>query len=425
MRKVLVIAYWFPPLIDSGIQRTVKMVKYLPSYGWNPVILTAKHAGEETEKVDHTFNDDLSEYLNIYRAGYIKFGDILNPFGSIKHDNKIKSSGQESLIRKYLRSAAIPDVRISWYPFAVNTASQIFMENDIDIIYSTSPYPTAHLIAKTISRKYRKPWVADFRDPWSKIFLVNRANIFKKIEENMERKVLEFADKVVVAWPGIKDNLVLPPKEIEEKTEVIHNGFDEDDFKDVIPRKFRKFTIVYSGTLYKERNLTNVFISINELLQKNKKLRKKIQVVIIGRKNKYTEKAILKNKLEDIVQITGYLSHKECLNYMNGADVLLLNSIQNYVPGKTFEYLRSRKPIITMADANTTVADIVKSTKSGVIVNPKNTKEIQRALMNIYTRYKKGHSGLKYQDLEGVYQYDRKYLAGKFASVFNDLTSKK
>ena len=107
MKKVLIIAYWFPPLIDSGIQRTVKMVKYLPSFGWNPVVLTAKHGANEME--DHTFNDDLSEYLNIYRAGYIKFSELLNPFklikpfGSIKQDGKLKVAGQGNIIKKYLR----------------------------------------------------------------------------------------------------------------------------------------------------------------------------------------------------------------------------------------------------------------------------------------------------------------------------------
>ena len=428
MKKVLMIAYWFPPLGGSGVLRTVKFAKFLPAFGWKPIILTVDERVQEII-VDTSLLNEIPKNLKIYRSRYLGFSDMfrfLNRKRKIKSKNLVScTSSYKNLVNKIrdiIRPFIIPDARVGWYPFAISKCKQIFNKNNVDLIYSTSPFPTAHLIGMTLAKKYRKPWVADFRDPWTATFLIRRPFLFKQWDKSLEKCVLRKAEKIVVAWPAIQDSFVPQYKDLRQKTILIHNGFDEQDFQDIVPKTFQKFTIIHTGTFYKKRNPEALFRAMISLLSKKPTLRNDIQVILLGWEKPFIKNLIEENNLNDIVLTVPHLPHRESLSYLLGADVLFLNTIQNYVPGKVFEYLRSKKPILALVPEDTTVAKIVSSTKSGIVIDPTNTEEIKDAIFEMYKKYKKGTLKLDREDDSIIYQYERKELTRKLAEVFNEVS---
>lgn len=434
MKKVLIITYEFPPVGGSGVQRVLKFTKYLSEYGWEPIILTVDETRryEAVVPSDSSLLNELPQNLKIYKSGHIGFSTLLHFLrkGKLRAKNvTLRARTQKSFANKvvdFMRPFMLPDSHVGWYPFAIWKGKQVFHENTIDVIYTTSPSPVTHLIAMSLVKKSRKPWVADFRDPWKFLFIKKRPFPFEQWDASMKKSVLENADKIVVAWPAIQENFTLQTNNNHrQKTILIYNGFDEQDFQDIIPKAFPKFTIVHTGTFLKERNPEALFKAITVLLRNKPALRNDIQVMLIGKKEPLIENLIEENNLNDVVITGSYLPHRECLSYLVGADMLFLNTVQNYVPGKIFEYLRSKRPILALVSDDTTVAEIVHSTQSGIIIDPSDTEKIKDTILEMYEKYKKGGLKLNREDDSVIYQYERKHLTGKLATIFDELTEKK
>ena len=424
MRKVLIISYAFPPYFSSGVPRIAKFTKYLPHFGWEPIVLTASEGVFDT-----SFLNDLPDGLQIYRSFELNslFRYII---GNKKEKSNTPNNRQEmykdagSRLKAILRPFSVPDIKIGWYPFAVRKGKKIFKANNMDVIYSTSPWPTAHLIAWSLAKKYNKPWVADFRDPWAQFFQTKRPFPLGKLEESMEKGVLNNVQRVIIAWPGIQDLFMNCSDAIRQKTVIIHNGFDEQDFHGVTPKAFCKFTIIYAGVFYKERNPEALFKALAMLLDEKPALRDDIQIILIGREQPFAKVMIRENKLNDIISVIPHIPHRQCLEYLMGANALLLNTIDNYVPGKTFEYLRCGKPILALMPDNTTVANIIKETKRGEVLDSVKTEIIKRSIQKLYEQYKQKTLFVKFND-NSIYKYERKNLTGKLAKVFDEVTGGK
>lgn len=433
MKTVLMISYWFPPISGSGVHRVVKFAKYLPYFGWKPIILTVDEGEKSQEIMDTSLLDELPKSLNIYRSKYFGYGNLdrffivmRNP-GSKNLGVSANNYNKDNLVNKFkeiIRTSVIPDVKVGWYPLAISKSKRIFKENNIDLIYSSSPPPTAHLIGMSLAKKYKKPWIADFRDPWTGMFLIPpRPFPLRQLDEYMEERVLDKARKIVVAWPGIEDDIVQKQKDYDRRKIIaIHNGFDQQDFQDIIPKIFPKFTITYTGVFYKERNPAPLFRALNILFSEQPMLRNDIQVIYIGKQRSFVRNLIEESNVNDIVITIPNLPHKKSLSYLLGSDVLFLNTVENYVPGKVYEYLRSKKPILALVPKDTTVAKIVSSTKSGIVIDPTNTEEIKDAIFEMYKKYKKGTLKLDREDDSVIYQYERKELTRKLAEVFNEVS---
>ena len=432
MKTVLMIAYWFPPAGGTEVHRTVKFAKYLPHFGWNPIVLTVQKENEYLETGDTSFLNELPKSLKIYRSNIVELYDLYRILGGRKKQGSgdldlVQSKNTDTLIHRVARithSLVVPDAQIGWYPFAMGESMKIFGRNHIDVIYSTSPQETAHLIAKSLAQKYKKPWVADFRDPWMRTpFVPQKPFLLGKLNALLEKNVLEKATKIIAAWPNILNDMKERYEDFDiKKTVVITNGFDEQDFLDIIPKTFHKFTIIYTGRLHAKRSSESLLRAIDLLLNKKPKLRNDIQIIFIGRPDPSTNRLLEEMSLSDIVAIIPNVSHSESLSYLLGADVLFLNTIQNYVPGKVFEYLRSKNPILALVPKDTMVAKIVSSTKSGVVIDPTNTEEIKNAIFEMYEKYKRGTLKLDREDDSVIYQYERKEVTRKLAEVFNEVS---
>jgi glycosyltransferase involved in cell wall biosynthesis len=408
MKKVLLIAYHYPPLGGGGVFRTLKFTKYLPKFGYQPYVLTVKNPMYRTK--DPTLIKEIPPEAKVYRTFSFEHRILRAP----------------RLLNLNLKWFHIPDEHTGWIPFAVHQGEKIIKKENIDIIYATSPIFTSLLIGYLLKKKTGKTLVVDYRDPWTQnIFVKYPTNFHRKIEEKMEALVLATADHIIVTAEPMKHKLVEKYPFTKGKIDTITNGFDPEDFKHLTTKKDKeKFLITYTGSLYGLRTGKQFFTALKELIEEKTELQNKLQVLFAGLPGKQAVFLIEKYGLKNVVKLLGYKSHQESLKLMANANVLLLimSSDEVYdaktgpltIPGKVFEYLGAKKPILAIAPPGT-VADIISSTKRGVIVPPWNTDVIAQAIFKLFQDWKSGTLKVAESD---VSEYDRKVLTQKLVNIF-------
>jgi len=408
-KKVLVVAYHYPPLGGGGVFRTLKFTKYLPQFGFKPYVLTVKNAMYHAR--DPTLLKDIPREAKIFRTFSLEHKLLPKPFYALKTTPKW---------------IFVPDENIGWLPFAVRQGEKIIKKEGIDVIYATAPIYTNLLIGYLLKRKTGKPLVIDFRDPWTQnVFTKYPTILHKKIEEKMERTVLKFTDYVITTTEPMRLKLIEKYPFIRGQCATITNGFDPEDFMGLTrsaPRE--KFTITYTGFLYGLRTGKHFLIALKELIKEKKETESKIQVLFAGPPNKQTADLVRELGLQNVVRLLGYISHQESLKLMVDSDVLLLiiAAEESYdekmgslmIPGKTFEYLGAKRPILALVPSGTT-ADLIRATKTGIITPPNDIDSIKQAVFKMFQEWKRGNLGTI---RSAISKYDRKMLTEKLAKIF-------
>jgi len=405
MKKVLVIAYHFPPLGGGGVFRTLKFVKYLPQFGSLPYVLTVKNPMYADK--DPTLLKEIPPKVKVFRSFSFEHKVLWAP-------GKLKIN---------LKWFYIPDIAIGWLPLTVRAGVKIIKKENIDIIYATCPFYTTLIIGFLLKRKTKKPLVIDFRDPWTdNPFAKYPTKLHENIEKKMEKKVLTYADYVIVAGDSLKNGLVRKYPFLKSKIEVIMNGFDPEDFKDLKMREpTNKFTITYTGSLYGIRTARPFLLALKELTEEKADLRKKLEIVFIGNYGKETPLLVKNFGLEDIVKLVKYVPHKECLELMVNSHALLLLITskdpreREVLTGKLFEYLASQRPILAIAPENGAAAKIIKSLKAGTVVPPDNIQLIKQTILESYEKWKQGKLARTTIDIT---KYDRSFQTQRLAQIF-------
>lgn len=442
MKKVLMIAYYFPPVGGSGVIRTLKFAKYLPKYGWKPEILTIKdNCYESYMPRDFSLLNEIPVDLAVCRTSVIKPLDLLfairRRFKAVANSKKeitpsthAENTNVKTLMQRFKDAItsflSIPDKQIGWLPFALIKGRAIIKKNGIDIIYSTASPWTTHLIGYLLKKITKKYWVADFRDPWTLDLLYEEkgyTKLRKITEQFLEKKIMNAADKVVCISETMKNNLVNKYPFLKEKIEVITNGFDREDFaKEESIKKSSKFTISYIGTLYHNRDPKDFIIALAQVVNANKEVRENIKVKFVGMIEKEIEfKQLISDfNLKEIVKMVNYIPQKEALQYLKNSDVLLLiignDKRGDYIlTGKIFEYLASNKPILALVPEGE-AANLIRETKAGIVVDPENTEEIKKSIVNFYSKYKQGCLKID-SDINKIEKFDREKLTGNLTKI--------
>lgn len=449
MKKVLIISYYFPPSGGPGVQRILKFVKYLPEYGWEPVVLTVKDGDFPAR--DESLLNEIPKDIKVFRTKIFEpYGLYRNLTGRKKHtaldvDNinigaKKKSSER---IAEFIRATFfIPDARRGWLKHAVKEGKKIISEEKPDIIFSSSPPYTCAMIAMKL-KSYTKnrlnmniPWVSDFRDAWTGYLTTpKRWFIPSMIDKYYEKRTLIHADAVITVANGIKDDFdkKYPDVSGNKNFVLIRNGFDSKDYPQAhVKAKNENFTVVYTGSMYGKRN-PYFFISVLTELAENGLIKKeKIKLQFIGRCGTEIKEFIDNSKLKESIELIPYVPHSESINYLIKADAMLLIIDEDIyskmiLSGKVFEYLGASmltgKPIIAIAPEGE-ASDLIHETSSGDVV-PHNNKDY---LSNIFLKYynsffdKSGANKIAV-NIEAIKKYDRKFLTKKLAEVFNNLIS--
>jgi glycosyltransferase involved in cell wall biosynthesis len=388
MKKALIIAWSFPPRLEMGAQRPYRLAKYFLNYGWEPIILTAKLPGAPpgNMKIIET------EYKDIISNFKMKMG--LNRFTRLQEQSGISNIiNNKTLKGRILKSCydiiAFPDPERGWYEYATKMGSQIIKSEPIDIIISTSPPVTSHLIARKLKKIHKKPWVADLRDLWTQNHYYSKMGIIKNIERYLEVRTLTSADALVTVSIPLAEKLKL----LHNNNEVvcITNGFDPAEVMNQSPKVKNKFTITYTGALYNEKRSPSLLLeAIAELIKEGRINKEIVEVIFYTGRNNNLIKDILKYDLDGIVRQFEFIPREEVLQKQRDSQLLLLllwnnNEEVGVYTGKIFEYLAARRPIIAMGGPSGVVRKLLEDTNAGKYAN--NIMEVKKILIDYYEEY--------------------------------------
>lgn len=424
-KKVLILTYYFPPLGMGGVQRVTKFVKYLPLLGWQPYVLTVK----EVEYIvkDPSLLEDISGRTEIFRTGSfdpLRVWVVLKNF--LKKGKKKDKPIKAYTIRrsKFLSWLFFPDNKVGWIPFALRKGLSVCGREKIDLIFSSSPPPSLHLIGYLLKLLTGIPWIADFRDPWIGYKLKSFPTPFHAfLKKRLERLIVNKADRMITANPAITRELETRYPQ-EKKICLVSQGFDEEDFGTYQTSTSDIFTIGYMGTFSLDCNPEPFLAALSELINQRRIPKEKVQFVHVGISMGIDlDRLMEKYKLKDIVQQKGYLPHGKSLDEMRKVSLLLLitSDSPQVFPAKTFEYLRLQKPILGIVPLKSEITKFLTEMKVRKAVSPEDTKGIEETLFSYYSDFEKGKLTLNVNKDE-LRRFERKSLTFRLASLFDEVT---
>jgi glycosyltransferase involved in cell wall biosynthesis len=411
MPTVLVIAYYFPPLGGAGVQRTLKFVKYLPDYGWLPHVLTVQ---DNASLQDSSLTAEIPAEIPITRTPILRLPPRL-PWR----------------LRNFIsRWFLIVDEQLGWLPYAVSAGQRIIAESgNIQVIYSSSSPYTAHLIARHLHRRKQLPWVADFRDPWiENPYIKFPTSFHRRMNEHLEQSIYTEANRVILNTDVSRRRYIQKYSDLPAtKFIAIPNGYDQAD-SPLIRHEAQEdsiFTITHLGSLYQKTRSSEYFLrALHEAFQAGKLLPDKVRVRFIGTIDKETKNFVRQLKLSSCVELLGYLPHRQALNYLFDANLLLL--IPSYgkggdlfVPAKIFEYLATTIPILCLAEPGA-CADLILQARAGWVVSPTAISEIAVQLVRIYQQWEAGNLIIN-PDRDMIASFERRKLTGQLANLLTEI----
>ncbi|MBD3223796.1 MAG: glycosyltransferase, partial [Caldithrix sp.] len=271
MKNVLIISYYWPPAGGPGVQRVLKFARYLPEQGWRPIILTVSRGAFPA--IDNSLTTEVPDDCVVYRTANPEPDQWYNRLTGARKDTALPvgvlakdKQGWKQRLAFWLRlNLFIPDAKLGWKPFAVHAARKIIKNHRPSVIFSSSPPPTVHLIARKLSKRYHIPWIADFRDPWTNIhyYQNRRSRLSQWIDRRLEQKVVRDSTKAITVSPPFA-RLIAGNQ--ADSMHIIPNGFDASDFDDEAPQA-SAFRLVYVGGLNANRFYPQVFNTLHTLLQ--------------------------------------------------------------------------------------------------------------------------------------------------------------
>lgn len=424
------ITYYWPPAGGPGVQRILKFAKYLPEFGWQPLILTVKKGAHPA--LDPSLVQDIAPVCKVHKTCAPEPAFLYKKFSGMEAGEQIPVAvlaSDETDWRKRLShwirlNLFIPDAKLGWTPFAVRKGKEIIRAEQPDVIFASSPPPTVHLIAAKLARWSGLKWVADFRDPWTRIHYYRnaRTNFARKRDEGLERKVLAACDQITCASRHFLDLLAAPPN---TPSQVITNGYDEVEIAPDIEKR-EKFTLGHVGGLTPNRFYGQFFSAIRNLIISGEIPADRIEIELIGN----VDQAVC-SKLERIfrncpvLNFKGYVTHDAALTEMQSAHLLLLflediPGYRGHIPGKLFEYMFTKNPILGIGDPQGDSAQILQQTNTGRIY--RKTEAFEPIILQHYEQWRQ-HK-IPVVNIEELGRYSRRNLTARLAALLERLTCK-
>ena len=436
MKRVLIITYYWPPVGGSGVQRWVKFAKYLPSEGWQPVIYTPENP--EMLAVDETLGDEISSETEVIKTHIVEpyelYKRLLRRFGHSKEAVEVNPVNAQN--KSFLQKVAMcirgnlfrPDPRCLWIRPSVRFLKKYLEEHPVDLIVSTGPPQSMHMIGMELAAQTGLLWIADFRDPWTKIFYFKHLSMTRATQrwhQKMEKMVLDNASTVVAVSPLVQDDF---QKMTQTPVELITNGFDECDFSEEPCREAeggpdRDFVITHTGLFAADGNPTMLWEVLAEKCQKDAEFARKLRVRFVGKTDRQISEAAEEAGLKDNIEDLGYQPHHIAVREQREASLLILPlrkepEYKAVLPGKLFEYLASWRPVLGIGQTDGAMSVILNTTKTGIVLDWEDKASLSRYIDLCWERHRKGELTVADADIS---QFTRKALTRKMAELFDNL----
>ena len=421
-KKILIITYYWPPAGGPGVQRWLKFVKYLPEYGFEPIVYCPENANYPL--IDESLLEEVSNDTTILKLPIsepYKFAQLFSSQTKTISKGIISEAKNQSFIEKlllYIRgNFFIPDARKNWVKPSVNYLESYVASQKIDTIITTGPPHSLHLIGLQLNNLCKVNWIADFRDPWTTIGYHKKLKLTKKASQKhkaLEKKVLTSADTIIVTSYNTKREF----SHITQKPiKVITNGFDEEYIEHSTLDK--TFSIAHIGSLLSERNPQILWKVLSELVSENPAFKANFELKLIGAVGADILKSIKNYNLDAYSNCLGYVSHKEAIAYQQKAQVLLLIEIDSedtkaIIPGKLFEYFNAKRPIIAIGPDGSDVEGLIHQTQTGYYYLYNEKEALKQRVLSCFQLYLEGQLHVNSNDISG---FSRKALTKQLADL--------
>ena len=424
MHKVLIISYYWPPSGGPGVQRWLKFVKYLPEFEIHPVIYIPKNPRYPI--TDSSLNQEIPENITIYKNKIFEpyfYAGFLSKKKTKQISSGVISDENPSFIEKVLLwirgNMFIPDARKYWIKPSVRFLTGIIKKEGIDTIITTGPPHSLHLIGLELKKNLDIKWLADFRDPWTSIGYHTKLRLTKASQRKhrqLEKEVANGCDKLLVTSNTTKaefESITTNP------VHVITNGYDIPESELPFSALDKKFTLSHIGSLLTGRNPDNLWKVLSEIISENETFRKVFQLNLIGVVGQDVLNCINDNGLEFYTRIIEYVTHEEAVNYQRRSQLLLLAEIDSpqtrgIIPGKLFEYLAAKRPILAIGPEQWEGGEIVKSTNSGIVCNYNSVADLKAVILKWFHLYQQGNLMVSSVNIK---EYNRRTLTAKLAEL--------
>jgi glycosyltransferase involved in cell wall biosynthesis len=440
MRNVLMLTYVFPPFFSvGGSIRVVKFVKYLPSWGWRPLVLTIDDQQEtvsQRREGSAVLLKDIPAEARVYRTS------------SGEPPARLQQRGREA--RKKSRLAAVvvnllswlrqwayrylllPDAHITWLLPALKNARRIVRERDVDVIWATCPPHSTALIGATLKRLSGRPLVLDYRDDWIDTpWYRTKPRVVRWIERRLESWAVRTADRVVLVTQASRQAFVARyRRQPDSKFVLIPNGCDLDDFAAVrqieVPQR-ETFSIVHAGLLSADqgwrRSPDAFFAALRRIAHDHPLVARQLRVTFTGQLPEPYRQQVKSNGLHDLIHEAGFVPHDAFLRLLREADLLLSINYQGFntlIPGKIYEYWAVGHAPILLLDGDGAARWLVQEHNLGLCVSPDDVAGITAAIVEVYRRRQAGNP-LRI-NTTGLAQYDRQALARRLADLLAEVS---
>lgn len=424
MKKVLIITYYWPPAGGSGVQRWLKFVKYFRDFSIEPIVYTVKNPNYPI--IDESLKKEIPSSMEVLSHTIWEPNNFLSLFGKKKKESAGFLNPNPSLFGKliqYIRANYfIPDARKFWVKPSVRYLERYLKKHKVNVVITTGPPHSVHLIGLKLKEKLGINWIADFRDPWTEIDYFHQLPLTKKAIKKhhyLEKEVLKKADTVLVVGNEMNKKY----SKISSNVMTLTNGYD-GEIVDDHPDLDSKFTLTHIGLMNADRNPKMLWEVLAELVKDHQDFSNDFKLKLIGKVDASVVTEITKTKLAKYVNIIDYMSHNEVIEYQRKSQVLLLivNNVPNaegIITGKIFEYLMAKRPILAIAPRSGDLKDIINATNSGVVVDFEDRDSLKNTILELYSKFKKGKLIV---DSKNISQFHRKELTKKVSKIINDLT---
>lgn len=429
-KKVLFLTYTFPPVGGAGVQRVTKFVKYLSQFKWEAVVMTC--ANPSVPLFDDSLLQDIP--ANVMVVGTKTFEpsyDVKKKLGNEGECSGGPLSWLKKCFKKLVVSMVLPDAQILWWPHTALRMWQLIKAEKIDIVFATAPPFSVLVLATFLGRLRKVPVVVDFRDEWvfSRAQWENapRGRFAQFIDKVLERFVVQKSSGFIAATQSYIDGICQRhPKVSSDKGQVITNGYDDTDFKDVVKRPLPDYSngrihILYTGTVWKATSLRPFMNALRSAMDASPALKEKLLLTVIGRVVDEEKDLLNCDDFAGMVQLLGYQEHSAIIQELVNANIMLLTLTDlpgagRIIPGKTFEYMASGNQVLALVPEGEVSTLLKENYLNSIVLNPDDVVSISEFLTGLISS-----SAINQGERQAVGQFSRRSLALKLAKVFDGI----